>query len=92
MDYQILNKELINNFGAKEKEILNEFFEVEQLNLMKLRDILLGLGKIYKEDLEQNIYIAIIDGGLCKKNKAVAGFCLTKEGLSVAVYAKHVKE
>ena len=88
MDYKSLNNELISTFEVKENKIVNETFKVKQMGFLQLRDILLGLGRIYKEDFESNIYTVIINGGFRKKNKTISMFKLTEEGISVAMYAK----
>lgn len=88
MVFNDLNMLLISDFNAKEQGIRNEFIKVNGLTLLKLRDILFELGYIYKEDLENNTYIAIIGGGTFKKNKSIAIFNLTEEGLKIAIYAK----
>ena len=88
MKYDSLNKELIAEFSAKEKNIHDETFKVDGFSLMKLRDILFGLGKIYSEDIENNKYIAYIYGGFFKKNRATAIFKLVDDEILVAIYAK----
>lgn len=88
MDYNLLNKELINNYEAKEKKIKNISFKVKNLTILKLRDILLAWGYICKEDLEKKIYIAQVRSGFLKMNKAIIILNLSDDELKVAVYAE----
>lgn len=55
---------------------------------MKLRDILIGIGKIYFEDLEKQVYVANIGGGIRNKNSVLTALCLEKEQLKISMYAR----
>ena len=55
---------------------------------MKLRDILITIGKVHLEDIPNNIYVAMIPGGFAKKNYAIAIFKLLEQELDLAVYAE----
>lgn len=65
----------------------NEEWQVNGLTILKLRDIIISLGQIYYEDLENNIYIASICGGFLKKNPATTAFKLESGRLTIAISA-----
>ncbi len=88
MKFDLLNKELISAFKVDEKKIRNEILNVNNLPLIKLRDILLSLGSIYREDLDQNMYLAIIYGGTKHRNKANIALKLLDGELFISIFAK----
>jgi len=67
-----------------------EFYElkVEGLSFLKLRDILIDIGKIAFEDTENNIYIAEIKGGKFGKNPALVALELNETGLHIVMNSK----
>lgn len=85
--YEYINKILIKNTIVKEDKIVNKSIKTNGLTFIKLRDVLFKLGKIHKEILEDNIYIAVINGGLLKKNKAYVVLQLYEKELIIASYA-----
>lgn len=86
-DYSSINKKLIDVCGAKEKKIVNDTFAVVGLTLLKLRDILVRMGKIHLEDSENSIYVAIIPGGFAKRNYATVVLQLNEDNVKIAAYA-----
>lgn len=82
-----INKRLMDVCDAKEKKILNTTIRVNGLSFVKLRDILIEIGKIHLEDIEANIYIAVIPGGFARMNYAVVAFQLLEDELIIAAYA-----
>ena len=87
-DYLSINKFLCENTTAKMNHIENRMYSVTGLSMPKVRDLLFKLGEIQKEDLKNNTYIAMIPGGLFKKNCAVVLLELKKDQLRVAAYAE----
>lgn len=88
MDFKELNDILKNEADVKESKIKNTAINVHELQFLKLRDILIGIGKIYFEDLERQVYVANIGGGASKKNPVSMAICLGKEQLQISMYAK----
>lgn len=89
MEINQLKELLIANYHAKEDMIQSYEITVSQLSFLKLRDIIISdLGKIDFEDLENQLYIAIIPGGILKKNSGVAVFNLNENLLKIAIYSR----
>lgn len=86
-EYGKINEILKDTCKVKESKILNKTFKVENLTMRSLAWILLEIGKVKQEDLENNIYIATIPGGIAKKNYAVVVIELTERALRLAAYA-----
>lgn len=86
-NYIELNQILKNTAPVIEHKIINQNIKVMDLSVLKLRDILQRIGKIQKELLEDNVYVAIIPGGFFKKNYAVIAIKLCDNELLVSAYA-----
>jgi hypothetical protein len=86
-EYEKINRILKEACNLKESEITNKTYEVENLSMRSLAWILIEIGKVKKEDLENNIYIATIPGGIAKKNYAVVVLELSENELKLAAYA-----
>lgn len=69
------------------QNVFNDEFRIKKLNIYNLRDILISLGKIHYEDLENNIYIVSIYGGFFKKNRALVAFHLEEKRIMIAISA-----
>ena len=82
-----LNQLLAGTAIIQENKILNYTFSVKNLSFLKLRDILIELGKICYEDTEKQVYIVNINGGFFKKNPAMVALHLSKDMLSLAIHA-----
>lgn len=85
--YRQINEKLINVCDAKEKKIMNKSFFISGLSMIKLRDILVEIGKIHAEDIQNGTYVAVIPGGFAKKNYAVTVFELSETEIKIAAYA-----
>ena len=88
MDKLELNSLLANAVKVNPAKIQNIELSVRNLTIMKLRDILIGLGKIYYEDLDKQVYIVRIFGGVLKKNPAITAFQLENDVLQIAISAQ----
>ena len=86
-DYKNINNILKDVCDAKEASILNKTYRVKNLSMRTLAFILLEIGKVKKEDLDNNIYIATIPSGIAKKNNAVFAIELSDNILKVAASA-----
>ena len=62
--------------------------DVSNISMLKLRDLLIGIGKIYYENLEEQVYVVKLYGGLFKKNPAFAALHLMDGILQIEVAAK----
>ncbi len=87
-DYSKMNEILINDYSAKPDRIINEEIVTEGLSFRKIRDVLICIGTIHFEDLESQIYIASINAGIKKKNKACMVLEMVENVIYIAVYAK----
>lgn len=85
--YISLNQILMDTAPVEEKKIVNQSFLVDGLSIIKLRDILIKIGKIQRESLEDRVYVAVIPGGFFKKNYAVVALQLFDKEMFVAAYA-----
>lgn len=88
MNFKELNEILKNEADVKESKIKNTTINVNGLKFLKLRDIIIGIGKIYFEDLEKQVYVANIGGGISNKNPVLMALCLEKEQLQISMYAR----
>jgi hypothetical protein len=85
--YNKVNDVLINTTPVKNEKIVNRSFQVEGLTIERIRDILMQLGKIQKEMLQENIYVTVINGGVLKKNRAIVVLQLSGDEIYIAAYA-----
>lgn len=86
--YSSLNRVLMEAAPVEEKKIVNQAIPVDGLSITKLRDILIKIGKIQREFLEDKIYVGIIPGGFLKKNYAVVALQLYEDEIIIAAYAE----
>lgn len=87
MENKELNKLLLDNINIRNHEVENVEWSIKGLRFLKLRDILIVIGKIAYEDLENQVYIAIINGGWFKRNRAYTAFHLSNDTLKIAITA-----
>ncbi len=87
-DYTLINQILSEKCSVKVDEIQNISITVNEMPLVKVRDLFYKLGAIQHEDLIENIYIAAVPGGIRKKNVAYVGCRLVNDELQLAVYSK----
>jgi hypothetical protein len=85
--YNKVNDVLINTTPVKNEKIVNRSFQVEGLTIERIRDILMQLGKIKREILQENIYVTVINGGVLKKNRAIVVLQLSGDEIYIAAYA-----
>lgn len=86
--YKELNRLLEEFAVVNMKKIENCEIAVKGISLMKIRDILIGMGTILKEDTAKKIYVAVLMGGFAHKNKATAVFKLSSNKILISIYAK----
>ena len=72
---------------AKEK-FACENIDVNNFNILKVRDAIMGLGTILEEDLDNKYYITTVKIGSIGAYEAVAIVSLDQNKLSIAAYAK----
>ena len=72
---------------AKEKFAFEEI-DVNNFNILKVRDAIMGLGTILEENLDKKYYITTIKIGSIGAYEAVAIAHLGQNKLSIAAYAK----
>ncbi len=87
-EYRLVNNLLIDACDAKEQKIINKTYKVENLNMQKIADVLIKQGKVYREDLEKNTYVASIPGGIAKKHYAVVALELQDHILKIGAFAE----
>lgn len=85
-------KALINSLkqyaAVDEKAIIEETIIVEELTFMQLRDWLIEIGTILKEDYDNHIYVISIAAGLANLNSAIIAIQLNKNALDCIGYAR----
>ncbi len=87
-DYNRVNQLLKDVCDAKDKAIQNKTIESNGLSMRKLSEVLVLLGKVHREDLVNNTYVAEIPGGIANKNHAVVALELSENALKIAAYAE----
>lgn len=87
-DYQMISELLVKQCDAKIEKIVNASFPVKGLSILELREALIMVGRIHLEDLDEQIYIALIPGGIKKKNIAYVGLKLTNDVLYISAYSE----
>ena len=85
--YISINQILLDTAPVEEKKIVNLSLSIDGLSITKLRDILIKIGKIQREFLEDRVYVVVIPGGFFKKNYAVVALQLFDKEMIVAAYA-----
>lgn len=73
---------------VKENKMVEKSVELKQITFVKLRDRLLGLGKILEENFENSYYVASIPSGFANKNIAVVLILLEGYRLSLYSYSR----
>ena len=86
--FKDINIRLSQFCSISEEQINNRLVTVNGLTLLKLRDILIEMGTIIEEDLDNNIYAAYLPAGFMKKNLVITFFQLSESTLCLASYAK----
>jgi hypothetical protein len=86
-EYKAINKKLMDVCRVERQNIFNIKYETNGLSLVKLRDILIRMGRIHSEDFDNSCYVAVIPGGIAKKNYAIIVLELQKDILRIAAYA-----
>ena len=84
MNVELMN--LLEEYGCKNQETIKETIITEcNISILQLRDILLLIGEILYENLEQQIYVAKISQ---RSTTCTVAVKLSKDAISVAGYAK----
>lgn len=72
---------------VKKSKIVYKSFEVNEITIMRIRDILMTMGRIQEERLDEKIYTAVIPGGFFHKNYAVVTLQLVEDEILLVAYA-----
>ncbi len=88
MDNRDLISKLNEYITIKENQLYQYSIDVNEMNMIDLRDILLGMGTILDEDFNNQTYIINILSGFASKNPAVVAVKLDRTKLIFAAYAK----
>ena len=83
----ILREELQVFIQHKNVEPIYRAFDVCDLHYLQLRDGLIALGEIMKENQEEQLYVSVIKTGLFSKNPAAVSAIIDGNKLHVMVYA-----
>ena len=83
-----LKKLLIETYRIDPKSIYDYHIVVIGLKFIKIRDYLIIKGKIYYEDLNNKIYVAIVYGGIGHKNPAYLAMQLIENKIIINISAK----
>ena len=79
----------INEFiPVKEKQIVENVINAENITFTNVRDRLIGLGKILEENFDDNYYIVNVPAGVANKNTAVVLIKWSEVSISLFAYAK----
>lgn len=74
--------------NISEDKITNKQIAAKGITLIKLRDILIEIGTIIEEEIDNNTYVAYLPAGLKKKNTATVVFQLDNDDIKIASFAK----
>lgn len=86
-DFFRINDILSQKTDVDNKRIINKSYKVKGLSLIMVRDVLIKIGKIEYEDLNRNMYFALVPGGFFKKNTAYIVVELKDDILNLAVFS-----
>ena len=87
MDKTVLVEKLSEFVQIKEKLVETEEIEAA-VSILKIRDTLLRIGNLLKENLEEEYYIGTITAGMGNRNMAYIIVKKNKEMLDVCCYAR----
>lgn len=85
MNVQELNNLLSGIVDVNIDSIQNYELNVSNISFLKLRDVIIELGRIYAEDAEKQVYIVRIYGGFFKKNPTITAFHLEGNRVKIAI-------
>jgi len=88
MDKAILINKLKEYAPIKENKLVERTVDVKDMTILRLRDSLIGIGKILEEDLEANVYVLSVNAGAADMNSAVVAVHLEDDKLYFLGYAK----
>ena len=83
-----LEQMLIDTFEVNPKYTENHVFKVRDLKILQLRDALVQIGQIIRENLEHKEYVATIGAGFLKSNIAYLALRLENNKLYISINAK----
>ena len=85
--YSKVNNLLCERAGVNEKKIENKSYKVKDLTCMTIRDVLYAIGEITYENINENMYFALLSGGFLNKNTVYTAVELKHGVLNIALYA-----
>ena len=89
MDKNFLTGKLSEYVRIKDELVETEEIS-EKVSMLKIRDTLLLIGNIIKEDLDEEFYIGTINAGIANKNIAFIIIKKNEGNLAVCCYAREV--
>lgn len=87
MDKNFLTGKLSEYVRIKDELVETEEIS-EKVSMLKIRDTLLLIGNIIKEDLDEEFYIGTINAGIANKNIAFIIIKKNEGNLAVCCYAR----
>lgn len=76
------------NVELQSKDVAYDSMEVDDINILHVREALIRVGKILEEDIEYKTHISTIPTGAMKAARALAVTVLDDHVLYIAAYAK----
>ena len=83
-----LDQMLIDIFQVNPKNTERHVFKVHNLKILKLRDVLVQIGRISQENLEKQEYVATMGAGFRMANIAYLAMRLEEDRLYISINAK----
>ena len=71
-----------------DKDVIESIIDVDNINLLQLRDTLTYVGDILEENIEKNMYIVAIKAGTLNMNSAIVAVVLEGNRIIVKAIAK----
>lgn len=87
MDKNFLTEKLSEYVRIKDELVETEEIS-EKVSMLKIRDTLLLIGNILKEDLDEEFYIGTINAGIANKNIAFIIIKKNEGNLAICCYAR----
>lgn len=87
MDKNFLTEKLSEYVRIKDELVETEEIS-EKVSMLKIRDTLLIIGNILKEDLDEEFYIGTINAGIANKNIAFIIIKKNEGNLAICCYAR----
>ena len=87
MDKNFMTEKLSEYVRIKDELVETEEIS-EKVSMLKIRDTLLLIGNILKEDLDEEFYIGTINAGIANKNIAFIIIKKNEGNLAICCYAR----